>query len=353
MKTQRVQPGLGPAHLEELHLFKDSIGLKNKVVLLDFPSPKDPMVRYKGVDLSQTQISQAKEECRKNLVKVNFKDHYYANLASLDSESGCVGPEGQREIKGKGTENYKEKEMEEEYVGTSEKNLDKSSGEVPCAEGTMPLDDDEPQERRDCYGNRGHVKPQPLPFVNLRLQEEFPGFIMDTGKNHVYVGQGSGYGPFDKLGPGIEQSELVLKDMEQRPVKEVEGRMKATNYPSEPDRICSMQLSDQGVQECREQCKLVFNELVKDKQKTGGLDRQDNMVKLKEESKYVVEFLDDEQEEQSTKRHRMKEEDEISLAHEVSQALVIKRPRDMTTENQSNTRGLRRPGNLKKQNRVV
>lgn len=48
LETHSVQPGLGPAHLEDLNVVKEFIGLKENIVLLDYPSPENPVIRYGG-----------------------------------------------------------------------------------------------------------------------------------------------------------------------------------------------------------------------------------------------------------------------------------------------------------------
>lgn len=91
LETQQVQPGLGPAHLEDLDIVKVDIGLRAKVVTLDYPSPEDPKVRYGGLQLSQKlsqkQIERAKEVCSKDMVIVNFNNNFYAKHAPMDSDS--------------------------------------------------------------------------------------------------------------------------------------------------------------------------------------------------------------------------------------------------------------------------
>lgn len=211
LETQQIQLGLGPAHLEDLDLFKDSIGLKNKVVLLDYPSPKDPTVRYGGAELNQAQISKAKEKVSKDLVNISFNNKFYANLAALDCESEGDGS-GRHVGTGEIVDTvqgviFSEKEVEEPCNTF----LDKTVEVAPCTVGNFSSNDVLPQDKRERYGRYGRVKPSPLPFINLRIQKEVPGFIMHTGMNHVYVGQGSGYGPFDNLSPMTEQSGPVTK----------------------------------------------------------------------------------------------------------------------------------------------
>lgn len=87
LESQQIQPGLGPAHLEDLNIEKEFIGFKNNVVLLDYPGPSDPNIRYGGIIMSQEQIGRCKVECSKEMVKIQFKKQFYANKGPPESDS--------------------------------------------------------------------------------------------------------------------------------------------------------------------------------------------------------------------------------------------------------------------------
>lgn len=138
---------------------------------------------------------------------------------------------------------------------------------------------------RNRYGNHGRVNPYPLPFINLRLQKDNPSFRMDTGKNHVYVGEGSGLGPFDNLNPIGEQSGSGLNAMEQKPGEKDEGKSKASK---------SKEIGGEGIP-------------------------------------YVVEFPTEEEEGVHLVTHQLHHGEEIKLVAEVNQSLSLKRNRILLT----------------------
>ncbi|KAJ1385160.1 Zinc knuckle CX2CX4HX4C [Sesbania bispinosa] len=55
------QPGLGPINLQELGIQTEFIGLKDPVIVLDYPSPEDH--RYKGIKLTVEEINKCKKKC--------------------------------------------------------------------------------------------------------------------------------------------------------------------------------------------------------------------------------------------------------------------------------------------------
>lgn len=148
-------------------------------------------------------------------------------------ETQSDGTEGQSGFMGKATAKYTKKDLEGDLGGPTEINRDRSKGKLPYAGKAVSSDEGLPQDRREHYGNYGRVKPYPLPFVNLRLQKDIPGFMMDSGKNHVYVGQASGYGPFDNLGPIIKQAGPSFN-----PTNEPQGELVDSNNPiSQVNRV--------------------------------------------------------------------------------------------------------------------
>lgn len=93
--------------------------------------------------------------------------------------------------------NTKNKELilEEGYVGPNGENLADEVEKVPSAsEGSL-------SPTRWVQKHNCPMPPLgPIPFTNLILQSEYPGFKMDIGLNHVRVGQASeGEGFFARL----------------------------------------------------------------------------------------------------------------------------------------------------------
>lgn len=54
------QPGLGASNFDLLGLNKEDVGLKYSIVLTEYPSPSDPAIRYGGAQVSNKDISRAK-----------------------------------------------------------------------------------------------------------------------------------------------------------------------------------------------------------------------------------------------------------------------------------------------------
>lgn len=46
LNSNMVSPGLCPMNVEDLHITKEDVGLKNPIIVKDYPSPKDKQIRY-------------------------------------------------------------------------------------------------------------------------------------------------------------------------------------------------------------------------------------------------------------------------------------------------------------------
>lgn len=60
LKEKRPRPGLGPKQIEDLDIEKEDIGLKEKVVLLDYLSPPESPIKYQGANMTQLEV----DKCR-------------------------------------------------------------------------------------------------------------------------------------------------------------------------------------------------------------------------------------------------------------------------------------------------
>ncbi|KAJ1402000.1 Zinc finger, CCHC-type [Sesbania bispinosa] len=61
LQKGQKQAGLGPSNIEQLGIQKEFIGLKEPVIIVDYPSPE--IRRYEGITLSDNEIKQCKKAC--------------------------------------------------------------------------------------------------------------------------------------------------------------------------------------------------------------------------------------------------------------------------------------------------
>lgn len=93
LEHRQPRPGLGPEILEDLGLVPEFIGLKDVVILEDYPSPPD---RYFSLQLNQEEIRRCKEKC-----KVPFKnDNRYKVVFKKKGKKKTGRPERAMEKKG-------------------------------------------------------------------------------------------------------------------------------------------------------------------------------------------------------------------------------------------------------------
>lgn len=77
LETQTVQPGLGPARVEDLDIVKEDIGLREKVVLFDYPSPESPTIKYGGANFTKDQLEKCKAVCGEGATRIYPKKKDY------------------------------------------------------------------------------------------------------------------------------------------------------------------------------------------------------------------------------------------------------------------------------------
>lgn len=135
----------------------------------------------------------------------------------------------------------------------------------------------------------------------LALREEVASFYTDREKIAIKKRQpGSTGNPtltvvdlkehLPRLGLGPESLDLLELEKEDIGLK---NPVTILDYPSPPERYRSIQLSDQEIRKCREQCDFFFWELGKEKNKE-VTDKHDNCEDKNETLEYLVEFPNEE-----------------------------------------------------------
>ncbi|KAJ1382209.1 hypothetical protein SESBI_44458 [Sesbania bispinosa] len=80
LKEGRPRPGLGPTELAQMQIAKEFIGLKNPVVILDYPSPNQG--KYEGAKLSEVNIKKCKMAIKERSPDLG----YFVEFPEDDSE---------------------------------------------------------------------------------------------------------------------------------------------------------------------------------------------------------------------------------------------------------------------------
>lgn len=55
LNSNKICQGLGPERIEDLALIKEDVGLKEPIVVKDYPSPSTEQIRYEGAKILPTR----------------------------------------------------------------------------------------------------------------------------------------------------------------------------------------------------------------------------------------------------------------------------------------------------------
>lgn len=179
----------------------------------------------------------------------------------------------------------------------------------------------------------------------VALQQEVTEYYEGEKEDSLYRGDPShtGHPPPPtqvELFSNIRRPGLGPELVEQLGLEEEDIGLKKSvvllDYPSPLDRYLSLQLTEQEIKRCREHCGSFFDR-VKRKSKVlkgkndGNENNEDTQL---EGQKYVVEFPPEDLDRDTGGQNKLGDAEEISLVNKISEALVLKRPRNLICENE-------------------